>query len=208
MSKQVTLACSYHWWQGDDLPRLSPLPGFSARVVDDRRLLASLHELAEEEIQARFEEGAYCYVAFLEDEPVGYGWVGTKIGHVREAGLEWTLGEQDRALWDFSTLPVYRGRSVYPHLLQAILRSESAHAERFWIGHQGQNFASQRGIEKAGFTLHHLMVLTPDGRIAHELQGDLTRAAADPMLPVAQALTEKIPEAARQRLLQTFSHLF
>ena len=44
-------------------------------------------------------------------------------------GLSWPLGPQDRHLWDFVTLPAYRGRGVYPHLLQAILRAESEGAE-------------------------------------------------------------------------------
>jgi len=33
------------------------------------------------------DKGARCYVAFLDDLPGGYGWVGTKVGHVREVGL-------------------------------------------------------------------------------------------------------------------------
>lgn len=208
MSKEITLGCAYHWWQGDPLPELPPLPGFAARLVTDKGLLAQLHRLDEDAIQARFDEGAHCYVAFLKDTPAGYGWVGTKVGHIREIGLEWTLGEPDCVLWDFVTLPAYRGRGVYPHLLQAIIRAEAAHAERFWIGHQGQNVASQRGIQKAGFILHNLSLLTADGQIVHQPQGDLARATADPMVPVAQAHLQNMPEVMRQELLQAFADLF
>jgi GNAT superfamily N-acetyltransferase len=208
MSKQITLGCAYHWWQGNPLPELSPLPGFAARLVTDKGLLAQLHELDEATIQARFDEGARCYVAFLNDTPVGYGWVGTKVGHIREIGLEWTLGEPDCILWDFATLPAYRGRGVYPHLLQAIIRAESTHTERFWIGHQGQNVASQRGIQKAGFILHNLTLLTSEGQVVQQPQGDLARAMADPMLPAVQAHLQNMPEVMRQQLLQEFAHLF
>ena len=208
MSKHIILGCAYHWWQGDPLPELPPLPSFAARLVTNKGLLAQLHELDEASIQARFAEAAHCYVAFLDDVPVGYGWVGTKMGHIQEVGLEWTLGEPDCALWDFVTLPPYRGRGVYPHLLQAIIRAESAQIERFWIGHQGQNVASQRGIIKAGFILHNLSLLTAEGQIVHQPQGDLARATADPMLSAAQAHSQNMPEAARQQLLQAFAHLF
>jgi GNAT superfamily N-acetyltransferase len=208
MSKQITLGCSYHWWQGDPIPELPPLPGFAARLVTNKGFLAQLHDIDEAVIQARFDEGARCYVAFLDNIPAGYGWVGTKVGHIREVGLEWTLGEPDCVLWDFVTLPAYRGRGVYPHLLQAIIRAEAAHAERFWIGHQGQNVASQRGIQKVGFILNNLTVLTAEGQIIEQPQGDLARAMADPMLPAAKAFGQNMPEEVRQQLLQAFAHLF
>ena len=208
MAKQIVLGCAYHWWQGDPLPELSSLPGFAARVVTDKGLLAQLHESDEATMQARFDEEARCYVAFLDGVPVGYGWVGTKVGHIQEVGLEWTVGEADCVLWDFVTMPAYRGRGVYPHLLQAIIRAESAHCERFWIGHQGQNVASQRGIIKAGFILHNLATLTAEGQIEQQPQGNSARALADPMLSAAQAHSQNMPEAARQQLLEAFAHLF
>lgn len=203
-SKQIVLGCRYHWWRGDTLPELQPLPGFVARIIRDNAFLAQLHESNENTIQARFAESAHCYVAFLEEIAVGYGWVGTKVGHIGSADLHWRLGEQDRALWDFATLPHYRGRGVYPHLLQAIMQAEPA--ERFWIGHQGQNKASHRGIVKAGFSLNNMTLLTFDGQIVMQPQGDLTRAMADPMLPAAKAHSQNMPEAARQQLLQLHAH--
>ena len=207
MSKQIVLACTYHWWRGDDLPELKFLPRFTGRVITDKNLLASLHNLTEDEIQARFDEESHCYVAFLDDVPTGYGWVGTKIGRL-PGGWVWTLGEEDRYLWNFVTLPDFRGRGVYPHLLQAILRAESVAAERFWIGHEGQNVASKRGIEKAGFTLNNLFLLTSEGQIVPQLQGDPARALADPMLPVAKAQAENMPEVVRQQLVNEFLQRF
>ncbi len=208
MNKQIVLGCSYHWWRGDDLPELTPLPGFASRIVTEKSLLASLHNITEDEIQARFDEGAHCYVAFLDEVPAGYGWVGTKIGHIRQVGLTWTLGERDRTLWDFATLPEFRGRGVYPHLLQTILRAEPAAAKRFWIGHQGQNTASKRGIVKAGFSLNNLTLLTSEGQIVQQPQGDLTRALADPMLPAAKAHQQNMPTVVRQQFVKEFAHLF
>ncbi|MCB9430355.1 MAG: GNAT family N-acetyltransferase [Ardenticatenaceae bacterium] len=208
MSKQIVLGCSYHWWRGDILPKLAPLAGFASQIVTDTSILAPLHNLTEASIQSRFNEGAHCYVAFLDDTPVGYGWVGTKVGHIRQGGLVWSLGKLDRVLWDFETLPAFRGRGVYPHLLQAILRAESVSAERFWIGHQGQNTASKRGIVKAGFSLNNITLLTSGGQIVQESQGDPVRALADPMLPAAKAHNENMPEVVRQQLVNQFSHLF
>jgi hypothetical protein len=43
-SKQIVLGCRYHWWRGDTLPELQPLPGFVARIIRDNAFLAQLHE--------------------------------------------------------------------------------------------------------------------------------------------------------------------
>lgn len=192
MSNQTILGCEYNWWLGDPLPKLNPLDGFLAAVNDDVNLLAQLHNLDTVEMQRRFDEDNLCYVAYLNGVPAGYGWVATMVARIIEVGLSWTLAPQDRHLWDFVTLPAYRGRGVYPHLLQAILRTESQKAEHFWIGHSGNNLASQRGIIKAGFNLHWLFVLTPEGKIDHQPQ-DMTRLKADPRWPIIQTLFDNGP---------------
>jgi hypothetical protein len=61
------------------------------------------------------------------------------------------LPRGDRYLWDFATLPAWRGRGLYPHLLQGIIAAEAAEAARLWIIHAPENRASCRGIVKAGF---------------------------------------------------------
>ena len=104
-------------------------------MIDDVDLLVQLHDLDTAEIQRRFDEDNLCYVAYLKGVPVGYGWVAAKVARIIEVGLSWKLSPQDRHLWDFVTLPAYRGLGVYPHLLQAILQAESQKAE-----HCGINF--------------------------------------------------------------------
>lgn len=199
MSDETILGREYNWWRGDALPELKPLEGFQAAVVGDVELLARLHELDPDEMQRRIDGGNRCYLAFLDGEPVGYGWVATEVGRIEEAGLSWPLGPQDRHLWDFVTLPEYRGRGVYPHLLQTILRAESEEAGHFWIGHRGDNLASQRGILKAGFKLHWQFVLTAAGELDHQPQGDMARVTADPRWPMLQSFFENVtPEMVAQ----------
>ena len=199
ISDHTILARENNWRQRDPLPALKPLAGFEAAVAADVELLARLHEVAPGEIQRRFDEGNRCYVAYLGGEPVGYGWVATKVGRIEEAGLSWPLGPRDRHLWDFVTLPAYRGRGVYPHLLQVILRAESKEAGHFWIGHRGDNLASQRGILKAGFKRHWQFVLTAAGGLDHQPQGDRVRVEADPRWGMMQALFENVkPEMVAQ----------
>ena len=140
------------WWRGDPLPALPPLPEFTVEWAPDSALVERLTGLPRAEVQRRHANGNQAVAALLADEPAGYGWVARERGAIAELDFAFALPPGNRYLWDFATLAQYRGRGVYPHLLQAILRQESASgAERIWIGYEAGNGASARGIAKAGF---------------------------------------------------------
>ncbi|MBE2222330.1 MAG: GNAT family N-acetyltransferase [Anaerolineae bacterium] len=172
------MAMTYTWWRGDDLPSLPPLPDFRCERVVDVPLLTKLHNLTPKKIEARLEDENTAYVAFLENQPTGYGWCGAKS--VGVADIFWPITPPNRGLWDFATLPAWRGRGIYPHLLQAILRQEQNDAEKFWLGHRVDNMASKRGIEKAGFQLVNFVVLTSEQQIRLVPRGNLARSYEDP----------------------------
>lgn len=155
------LAMTYTWWRGDDLPPLRPLPEFRCKRVADVPLLARLHNLEPAKIEARLEDANTAFVAYLKDAPAGYGWSGAKS--VGVADLFWPIPPLNRGLWDFFTLEEWRGYGIYPHLLQAILRREQGETEKFWLGHRVDNYASRRGIEKAGFHLVNYVFLRRSG---------------------------------------------
>ncbi len=139
------------WWSGDPLPPLAPLPDFRARATADTALLARLAALDPAEVADRLAGGHRPYVATLGDTPAAYGWVAGAGATIGELGVSFTLPRGDRYLWDFATLPAWRGRGLYPHLLRAIIAAESPPAARLWIIHAPENPASARGIVKAGF---------------------------------------------------------
>lgn len=149
------------WWRRDPLPELTPLPAFSARPSLDTSLLTRLTALSEQEVQHRIQGGHRPYVAFLEATPVAYGWIATRKGGIAELNFSFPIAENNCYLWDFMTLPEWRGRGVYPHLLQAIIRQEDTF-ERFWIGYQPGNDVSGHAMTKAGFRIVSDLVM--DGR--------------------------------------------
>ena len=119
-------------------------------------------------------------------DPVAFG--------VLDAGLHWELEPGECGLWDFATLPAWRGRGMYPCLLQAIFEQE-AEARSFWIGHLGENTASRRGICAAGFQLIGLTVVNAAGVWLEVPRGPEGRAYANPMaqgLPFTNAADEEI----------------
>jgi hypothetical protein len=155
----------YAWWRGDPLPDLGVLPRFQAERAADLETLARVNRLDDAEVQRRVEAGHRPYLAWLGERPVGYGWSATTEASIGEQGIRLVLPPGNRYLWDFATLPEWRGQRMYPRLLQAILRAEQAEAERFWIGHDASNVASARGILAAGFHPAGDVVLLEDGAV-------------------------------------------
>jgi GNAT superfamily N-acetyltransferase len=138
------------WWRGDTLPDLPPIPGLSVRPVSRWAEAQLVTGLTEHRVLTRYQNANALYGAFLDGEPAGYGWLARQTGRIDELLLVFEMPRGETYLWDFVTLPAFRGRGVYPHLLQEITRQEE-HLSRFWIGYDGANLASGRGIEKAGF---------------------------------------------------------
>ncbi len=148
------------WWRGDTLPELPALQLFSAQISSDKALIAKMSNVSVQEVEARMQSGNSAYVAFIEEAPVAYGWVATQSAGVREIQLSFTLPPHNSYLWDFQTLPEWRGRGVYPHFLQAILRQEMHFVERFWILYKPGEIAAEKSIRKAGFHFLGELVLS------------------------------------------------
>jgi GNAT superfamily N-acetyltransferase len=165
----------YAWWRGDPLPALCMQPRLSIARATDDLLLARLMGAEEAEVRERRAAGHQPWLAQVEAEPVGWGWAGTSAFSIGELNIDFALPPGNHYLWDFVTLPPWRGRGIYPSLLQAILtRGE---AERFWIGHDWDNRASARGIAKAGFARVGAAWHLADGR--HALAPDVPRERAE-----------------------------
>ncbi len=180
MSYQI-LGYGYTWWRGDPVPALAPLRGFQVVATENIPVIAALAQLEPEEIQTRVQGGNHPYVAYLAGQPVAYGWSAARQGSIQELDLKFTIPMGSRYLWDFATLPEWRGRGVYPRLLQAILYAEGPVAERFWIGHTADNMASRRGILKAGFQEVEALVASSTGSLQIMALGSTARARASPM---------------------------
>ncbi len=147
-------------WRGDTLPDLPPLQSFSVHISTDKVLISKMNDISLQEVDARMQNGNHAYIAFLEETPVAYGWVATQRAGVREIGLSFTLPPHNSYLWDFQTLPEWRGRGIYPHFLQEILRQEMHLVERFWILYKPGEIAAEKSIRKAGFLFVGELVLT------------------------------------------------
>jgi ribosomal protein S18 acetylase RimI-like enzyme len=128
--------------------------------------MAILQGRTEAEMIARLAAGHRAYVAVYRDSRAAWGWVATQRAEIGELGLSFSIPVGERYLWNFVTLAHYRGRGIYPGLLDAIVRAESAEAERFWVAYAPENHASAMGTRKAGFLEVAELSFRRDGRPA------------------------------------------
>jgi GNAT superfamily N-acetyltransferase len=168
------------WWHNDPLPKLAPLSHFSARPSTDFQLITHLTGLLQQEIENRFQSGNHIYLAYMGHSPAAYGWVAMQEGRVDEIKLFFKLPPRNSYLWDFMTLPAWRGRGIYSHLLQEIVLQEKQRADRFWIMYKPDNYISEHGIRKAGFRIVGDLIIVDGCAAGLELfeAGEHARTAA------------------------------
>jgi GNAT superfamily N-acetyltransferase len=164
------------FWRGDAQPELALLPGLTVEVGTDVELIADLTKLALDEVEARLSAGHRIYIASVDGIPAASGWVATLSASIGELELHFALPASDRYLWDFVTLPEWRGRGIYPRLLQGIVAAEGITAERFWIIHAPENVASGSGIAKAGFEPISDLSFLPEAGVGTVALGSAERA--------------------------------
>ena len=151
----------WNWCRGDALPICSVVSGLTVEESTHVELLSHLMNIPEADLSEQLGLGHRAYLARLGTLPVAVGWSAT--GEVALLGGRVTLHvpPNHRYLYGFVTHPDWRGRGIYPHLLQAILRTEEQ--EHFWIMHLRENRSSERGIHKAGFRLAGRLSFFPTG---------------------------------------------
>jgi len=104
------------------------------------------------EVQRRFATHRRCYAAMVEGNLAAYGWVTFDEECIGEMGVHIHLVPGEAYIWDCATAPLYRRRGLYTALLAHIvgeLRGEGLC--RVWIGADGDNLPSQKGIARVGF---------------------------------------------------------
>jgi hypothetical protein len=124
------------------------------------------------------DTGHQPYLAYVEQAPVGYGWMATQEASIGELDLHFALPASERYLWDFATLPDWQGFGIYPRLLQHMLMQQSSTVERVWIIHAPENSPSGAGMAKAGLLPVGQLSFRSDGGVGLAPFETLERAQA------------------------------
>lgn len=186
--EMTTLGPFYGWHRSWPLPALEASLTSGGVVVEAAPPSATQAGISDDELARRLAGGHVPFTARVGNELAAFGWSATERAHIGGLDLHLTILAGERYLWDFATLPRYRGRGLYPFLLQEIMRRQREDAEWFWIGHEPTNDASRRGILKAGFRAAGHVVRQADGTLAFAAAPDIgadagRRAAAILGLP-------------------------
>jgi GNAT superfamily N-acetyltransferase len=139
------------------VPARVPVTFAEARQADLAELSAAMGLATTEKLQKRLQGlGQNRRRCFLIRESGGtiaaYGWVTHGVECVGELERTFHLRRDEAYLWDFVTLPAWRGQRLYSALLSYIIYQ--LHREGVpltWIGAGRPNRPSVRGIAKAGF---------------------------------------------------------
>lgn len=164
----------------DPAPQLEALPGLTIDRETSATFMAALQGRPLAEIYDRFNEGHRAYVAAIGEIPVAWGWAATFTARIGELDSTFRIPERERYLWNFVTVKSHRGMGIYPRLVDAIVRAESAKADRFWIAYAPENHASGVGIRKAGFTDVADISFDHEGKPAVKLFDGIAVSGIDP----------------------------
>jgi ribosomal protein S18 acetylase RimI-like enzyme len=143
-----------------DLKVAAP-PACEARVAVDYRVLDAAawamqphtsHIADRYVFQARLERGEQFWTAQRDTRIVSYCWATGEPVEIGEIRRVMSPRGDEVYLYDAFTFPEYRGYNLYPALLQRILdHSREYGLRRALIFVLGDNTASIRGVQKAGF---------------------------------------------------------
>jgi len=150
------------------LPSIKIPAGLKIEVSTDATLLSILANTTVKEVSERLSNGHVAFVAYINHQPAGFGWMARSKARIGYLNHEFVLPQKNRYLWNFRTLAPYRGLGIYPALLQHILQYEGHNANRFWIIHAPENKSSLKGIVKSGFEYVGKLYSKANGRIALE----------------------------------------
>jgi len=142
--------------------------GLKIDVSTDATLLSILGNTTVKEVSERLSNGHVAFVAYINAQPGGFGWMAMSKARIGELNHEFVLPQKNRYLWNFRTLAQYRGLGIYPALLQHIMKYEGDNANRFWIIHAPENKSSLKGIVKSGFEYVGKLYSKANGTLALE----------------------------------------
>lgn len=150
----------------ESMPLLNLPSKLRIEETGDVSLLSRIGKISPEDVIVRLANDHLAFVAYMNNEPAGFGWMARSTAKIGELNHTFILPERNRYLWNFRTLEAFRGMGIYPALLQFIIRYESRKADRFWIIHAPENTASSRGIIKAGFNYVGKLTVDESGSLA------------------------------------------
>lgn len=101
-------------------------------------------------VEQRLARGCRCFVARVEGEVAGYGWLSTGPEWIGEPRLEIRPGPGEGYIWNCVTLAPHRRKGVFTSLLRGITaKARESGLGRVWVGSVA--IPAERAVGPAGF---------------------------------------------------------
>jgi ribosomal protein S18 acetylase RimI-like enzyme len=125
--------------------------------------LADAMAVRDDEIHTRRAMGNTASLALTTNDAIAaFGWVSFDAIRIYELRLEVPIPRGHAYIWDCATLPAYRGRHIFPGLLQFMAEDMRRQGViQIWAGVAPGNVASIRSFARAGFRLVAKSSLSP-----------------------------------------------
>jgi GNAT superfamily N-acetyltransferase len=136
-------------------------------------------------VATRMRRGCRCFVARINEEIVGYGWVSTAAEWMGEVQLEIRPARGEAYIWNCVTLPPHRLKGVFGALLRAVkAQLKGDGLSRAWIG--SVDDPAEKAFDDAGFV--PVMRLDATSRLGFRWVRVRPAYRADPLLAAAASL--------------------
>jgi len=116
--------------------------------------IREMNEMKFRQFHKRMERGDSCYIGFSDSVPCHYSWVmhSGNTMNIFSAGKKFNVSDDMAWIFDCRTNDNYRGKSIYPHVINLISNNLISQGKIVFIDTTTDNKASVKGISKAGFT--------------------------------------------------------
>lgn len=104
------------------------------------------------EYNNRFSNGSRCAALIDDNEIVNISWIAFNSLFINEIHKKYIIPEGNIVIYDVFTPPQYRGKGIYPVMLEMINRWAFTNGYKNSIIYsESENISSIRGITKAGY---------------------------------------------------------
>lgn len=133
-----------------------------------------------EDLEARFERGDRCFLAFREGCPIHFTWMATSRAWIPEICANMRVAPGEGYLFDAYTDPAMRGRAIQPAVASFVLQHEQDHGfSRHLLYINRANVSGLQVLGKAADTMPTLKrtvrcfrFLRIEGRLLMGLEGE------------------------------------
>jgi predicted acetyltransferase len=136
----------------EDIAFHDAVPEFKEITRSDIDEIFKVMYFSREHVLNRFDRGERCFAILEKGNIVTYLWAAFKERSMKELSLNVQLKTNQSWFYNALTIKEARGKGYYPSIIRCMAKTlQNEGISEIFIDVEGENAASIRGVEKAGF---------------------------------------------------------